>query len=195
LKFMLEGYWVYLTDYVIRTVIFSFVLMSLERQNLWKKTFSVKMAILGGGLLTVLNIIYRIVHGQPWESFFDHYFFHPIGYPKIENNILLAFDLSIGLLLVALSEEAVYRVLFSKWAEHRKWSTVQLYAYSSFWFALLHLPQGLTSTVNAAVYGLAFMFFYRKTGSYLFVVICHYFVNLWVFGSWYYWYADLIPTP
>lgn len=95
-------------------------------------------------------------------------------YPRLPPSGLLTFDLTVGIALVALSEEAIFRYLFTQsWAE-RRGSTEALYVFSSLAFGLIHLPRGIAVVVTAGVIGLLYMWLYRRTQSLWPPMIAHY---------------------
>ena len=183
LKFYVEGQELYVIDYGLRVLVILLFLKTMRWHIVLQGSISFKMVLYGFVAFTACVLFSDYVDTLSWERSFDTYFFQTVSFPVIADKALLLFDLSIGLLLVGLSEEAVYRVLFVKEAEERGWGNVQLYVYSIFWFAILHLPQGLTNVVIAAVFGYFLMWFYLRTRSFLFVSVAHLLVNMWFFGS------------
>lgn len=192
-KFLLEGPSVYFVDYALRISILLVFFLTFRTKPLLEGHIISKNIFYGVVLFSFCITVDQLFYGTPWEAHFDVLLFKPLKYPKIDNDFLLAFDLSVGLILVGLSEEGVFRVLFSKLAIDGNWSVRKLYGWSSFWFAVIHLPQGLTHTVSAGIFGLLFMYFYRRTGSFLYVAIAHTMIDIWFFGSWYYWYGNMAP--
>jgi len=183
LKFYVEGQELYVIDYGLRVLIILLFLKTMGWRIVLQGNISFKMVLCGLVVFMACVLLSDYVDTLSWEKSFDTYFFQTVSFPTIANKPLLLFDLSIGLLLVGLSEEAVYRVLFVKTADERGWDNVQLYVYSIFWFAILHLPQGLTNVVIAAVFGYFLMWFYLKTHSFLFVSVAHLLINMWFFSS------------
>jgi membrane protease YdiL (CAAX protease family) len=184
-KFWLSEPYVYYADYVLRVFLIWLLASVWVRSDFaWKVRLNDFIVV--GAICLIYMYVYEIFDGLPIEAQFDQALFQPVGYPKIENIYLRLFDLMIGLFLVAISEEGVFRLLFSKLATVRQWSRTRLYLISSVWFAFIHLPQGLTSVLSGFFWGLLFMYFYRRTQSFLFVVFVHFLINLWYFGSWYF---------
>jgi len=103
-------------------------------------------------------------------------------YPKIENRFLFAFDLTVGLVLVAASEELIYRKIASDILVKVTKSRLFLYVSTALIFAAAHIPQGLDSTTNAFFAGVILLFVYRKSGTLWVPVIIHYLANLYFFG-------------
>ena len=86
-------------------------------------------------------------------------------------------------MLVAFSEEAIFRALFA-WVWSKKgWGVPSLYAASTLVFALLHAPQGLVSVLDAALFGVMAMWLYRRSGSLWPPIVVHYLVDLVAFSK------------
>ncbi len=90
-------------------------------------------------------------------------------------------DLTFGLLLVALSEELVFRrLLISVFQSHR---ALHVIALSAFIFALIHLTSGISDVINAFVIGILLGIAFWKTRRISICVVAHYLVDLKVFGG------------
>ena len=102
-------------------------------------------------------------------------------YPLLKAGLLKSIDLTFGVVLVAVTEELVYRKLalrvISQWSRN-PWV---IYLASSLIFASLHIPQGLDSVAIAFVAGLFLMHAYRSRGTLLVPIAAHYFVDLYIF--------------
>ncbi len=179
-KFLFDGYTLYILDYLFRVLCLTVVLWYCSLIDLaappsrWARTL-ILTAIVFYVDLTIYQV-YRYFD-VPDPLFYNHLF------PRLEEGSFLYFDLTVGLVLVALSEEIVFRYLFAKLWQHRDWSTATLYIASSIAFGLLHLPQGLALVAFAMVTGFMFMFFYRFSRSLWPVVIVHYLINFVLFSS------------
>jgi len=179
-KFLFEGHAVYILGYMFRAICLTVIFWSCSFRALaappsrWVGTLVITTIVFYAEL--TLFQAYRYFQ-VPDPLFYNHLF------PRLENTSFLYFDLTVGLALVALSEEIVFRYLFSKLWQNRGWSTVTLYITSSIAFGLLHLPQGLALVIFAAITGFIFMSLYRFTGSLWPVVTVHYLFNLLVFSN------------
>ncbi len=179
-KFLFDDYTVYILDYLFRAICLTVIFWNCSLIDLaappsrWIRTL-VLTAIVFYVDLTIFQA-YRYFQ-VPEPLFYNHLF------PRLENALFLYFDLTVGLALVALSEEIVFRYLFAKLGKHRGWSTATLYITSSIAFGLLHLPQGLALVTFASITGFIFMFLYRFTDSLWPVVTVHYLFNLLVFSK------------
>ncbi len=179
-KFLFDDYTVYILDYLFRVICLTVVFWNCSLTALaappprWARSL-VLTAIVFYVELTLFQA-YRYIQ-VPDPLFYNHLF------PRLEEASFLYFDLTVGLALVALSEEIVFRYLFAKLWQHRGWSRATLYITSSIAFGLLHLPQGLALVAFASVTGFMFMFLFRFTGSLWPVVVVHYIFNLLVFSN------------
>lgn len=120
--------------------------------------------------------------GQAQRAAFDTALFPEVSFPPLENEAWQAVDLTFGLVLVAVSEELVFRRLWTDWWEARGGGTAGLYIGSSLVFGLLHLPQGLADTAIACVWGVLLMALYRRNRSLALVILVHFIVDLWYFS-------------
>ncbi|MDV7341736.1 CPBP family intramembrane glutamic endopeptidase [Terasakiella sp. A23] len=186
MKFFLDGSQVYLADYLLRAFLIGFFVLTFGMNGLFKGQSRLKDVFWASGIIIVLLVLEKIVTQTEAAENFDSLLFDPVGFPKIENDLLLKFDLTLGLILVSLSEESIFRVAFVKIAEVKNWPVTKLYVLSTLLFAFMHFPQGLVGTVTAAVFGLVLMYFYRRTQSFLFVVVAHTLVNVWFFAPSYF---------
>ena len=104
------------------------------------------------------------------------------SFPRIDDPYLKAFDLTIGLLLVALSEELVYRKLMLDVLAKWQFRLASIYIVSSLLFAALHVYQSAGTTAGAFAAGLILMYVYRKSGTLWVPIAAHYVANLYFFG-------------
>lgn len=103
------------------------------------------------------------------------------SYPAIDSTPLFVLDITFGLALVALTEEAVFRAGFLIIGRARNWSPLAVLLISSAVFALVHWSLGVGNVIAAFVTGIAFMVATMRTGSLLPAVAAHYLVNLVLF--------------
>lgn len=108
--------------------------------------------------------------GSGWELFR----WHPIG-----NMYLWFFDLTVGLMLVAVVEELVSRRLAFAVLPGPMWVR---WIVSSLLFGLMHWSMGYGHMVETVLIGLAFGAAYWWTGSLKLVIMAHYAVNFLIFG-------------
>ncbi|MBF0246696.1 MAG: CPBP family intramembrane metalloprotease [Alphaproteobacteria bacterium] len=110
------------------------------------------------------------------------------GFEDIESDTFFVFDLTVGLVLVAVSEELVFRYQFMRAFPHDR---VAQYGLSTALFAAIHAPQGVTGLVATGLIGLLLMALYRATRTLAAPIAAHYFVNLILFAGW----LDVLSNP
>jgi len=104
------------------------------------------------------------------------------SYPKIEPPSLFYFDISMGLLLVAISEELLCRVvLFNVLNRHIK-SHLLIIVISAAIFGLMHWSKGVGNMASTTLLGIFFMWGYIKSQSLKTVVAAHFAIDFMVFG-------------
>lgn len=103
------------------------------------------------------------------------------GFPRLPWGGLRVFDLTVGLVLVAVTEEVVFRGVFAQVWAARRYSVLSLYLVSSLAFALLHLWQGTLPLLQAFGASLLLMLVYRRCGALWPPILVHYLFNLFVF--------------
>jgi len=183
-KFTFDGTDVYLADYAQRLVILALGFQALRAgftppwprgpERVWTLAALGTLAIMMADMFT---------QGLAWREAFDNLLFAGVSFPDPPGPAWARVDLTFGLLLVAASEELVFRKLWADWWAGRRGRTDgMLYLGSTLAFACLHLPQGLADTAIAGLWGLLLMAVYRKSGSLPLVVMIHYLVDLWYFA-------------
>lgn len=95
---------------------------------------------------------------------------------------LYFFDLSIGLALVALHEEVVFRQVANHALSRFLASDLAVTLVSAAIFAAYHWWTGIGNMLMALLFGLIAMPCYRRCGSLWPVGIAHYFLDLWAFA-------------
>ena len=182
-KFLADGTDVYLIDYAQRALIVALGWGALTdgfRRPLPPITDRVWLWALGGAA--------AIIAADTWtgslalRAAFDTALYPEVGFPPLENEVWQAVDLTFGLVLVAVSEELVFRRLWTDWWHARGGGVTGLYVGSSLVFGLLHLPQGLADTAIAVVWGLLLMALYRRSRCLALVILVHFLVDLWYFA-------------
>ena len=102
--------------------------------------------------------------------------------PKIKNLLVNIFDLTIGLALVAASEEIVFRgYCFS--ALQGRWPPWAIVVISAILFGMIHWSQGLHAIVATALWGVLPMVAMQKTRSVLPAMVAHYVTDLVSLGG------------
>lgn len=106
----------------------------------------------------------------PWAALFD--------YPAIEDPVLRATDLTLGLFLTALSEEFLFRGVLGVVGARYVANRILLSILAALAFALIHWAQGAFDLAFTFAAGLILMALYWRTGSTIPGIVVHYVVNL-----------------
>jgi uncharacterized protein len=102
------------------------------------------------------------------------------SYPR-PNGWLRAFDLVLGLALVAFNEEIIFRRCAGDALQHRLHNGWLLVLSSSLLFGCYHWWTGLGHVIGNTIVGVLFMLFYRRSGALWPVVLAHYLTDLYFF--------------
>jgi len=143
----------------------------LTWRNTWLTGFAAAVILIS---FPIIDIVIHLIDSSGiwrWRSF-----------PRIDDPYLKAFDLTIGLALVALSEELVYRKLMVDVLARWQFRPASIYIISSLLFAALHVYQSAGSTTGAFVAGLILMYVYQKSSTLWVPIAAHYVANLYFFG-------------
>ena len=127
----------FLFDYLIRTLslVFIFSVFGIQRiRNLFLKPDS--NDVLWLVLLVLVGFINDFVLFEPLNDLFKPNLL--FAYPAYPNLNWRIFDLSIGLLLVALSEELIFRFYLLEWLEEKSLGLCSSAVISSIIFAGIH---------------------------------------------------------
>ena len=132
-----------------------------------------------------------IVVGTAVVVAFDKFVGDPVGaryaefqlfrFPKIESELVRWADLTVGLFLVAISEELVFRPLFAKVLQSFALSRGVIIWISALAFSAIHWSGGLGTLATALVAGILFMEVYLRIGSVLPLIAAHFLVNFILF--------------
>jgi len=101
---------------------------------------------------------------------------------KIDNPTLHFLDLSIGLFLVALSEELVFRKFALSWLRSAGYIHWQICIISAFFFAAIHWGNGLGRMSLTFLLGLCYMAVYLKLGRLWPLIVAHWITNVIAFS-------------
>ena len=142
------------------------------------------------GIFTSILIFIGLLAAE----FYLHAFVYPVlrahfnyfelwRFPSIPNPLVRNFDLTFGLLLVAVSEESVFRGLLFALFERWRLKPLAIIVLSSAAFALIHLTSGTASTLNAFLYGLLYGAAYWRTRRLAVCIASHYLLDLYIFAQ------------
>ena len=102
-------------------------------------------------------------------------------YPTV-SGFLRLFDILFGLALVAYSEEVVFRRIFGQLLENRVRSPGALVVATALLFGAYHWWTGIANILNAVIFGILAMLFYRRAQALWPVVLTHYLDDVIRFG-------------
>lgn len=176
-KFLLSAEALYITDYAVRVVVIGMFLAfggltlpSPEPQasTRWRRWGVV--AAVGVGVAVLVPVDQYL-----WNTDLDAPWIIP-QFPAHPSAMWRVFDLTLGLALVAVSEELAFRRIFFGLWRQVGWPALTLI--SSVAFALLHAPQGVVPVILAGVIGALLMVAYRMSGTVWVPIALHYVFNL-----------------
>ncbi|MBW1803282.1 MAG: CPBP family intramembrane metalloprotease [Deltaproteobacteria bacterium] len=102
----------------------------------------------------------------------------PLGIvPEIEGRPWLWIDLTVGLLLVAIIEELVFRGYVYRFLLRYIPNTLMIVVISALGFGLIHWSRGLIGVLSASAAGAVFMALYIRTRSLPPIILAHFAVN------------------
>lgn len=169
-----DTYGMYIVDYALRAVLLLFLWTA--RDSLPPNPKGTSSVVLFGALFIALLAFNQLCEpisarlGSGWLLF---------KWQVIENQVLNIFDLTVGLAMVAISEEIVSRRLALAVLPGPIWFRVIA---SSSLFGLAHWGEGYGQIVETGIIGLALAVAYVWTGSLGLVVAAHYAIDFMSFG-------------
>jgi membrane protease YdiL (CAAX protease family) len=99
------------------------------------------------------------------------------GMPEIRSNAWDRFDLSVGLFLVGVLEELIFRAYACTVIRRYTASSAAIVAISAVAFGLIHWSLGLQTVLITALIGAVFMIIYLRTRSAPALMLAHFAVN------------------
>ena len=108
-------------------------------------------------------------------------YLHLSSMPRITNANVRAADLVLGLLLVAVSEELVFRRLIFSIFRSKGFVTVTFL--SALIFALIHLTSGIADVINAFAHGVLLGSAFWITRRVSICIVSHYLLDLKIFSA------------
>jgi len=105
------------------------------------------------------------------------------GMPPITNPLIAQIDLYLGLALVAIVEELIFRGLYCAILARYISSGIVVLMISAVAFGLIHWSLGLSAIVHTAIIGAVFMICIWRTGSVFPTIVAHFFVNYVAFSG------------
>jgi len=99
------------------------------------------------------------------------------GMPNILDPVWNWVDLTIGLLMVGICEELVFRGFLNTLISRYTKNSVAIVLFSSIAFGLIHWGLGLHAVIITSAIGAVFMIAYLKTRSVLAIIMAHFMIN------------------
>lgn len=180
-----------LIDYVYRIVILALIFQSAEMRRQILTSFSNERScalasVRDFGWLFILYILIVVITASlrmtgratgafDWAPPLFAYS-HAVPMP------LALFDLTIGLMLVAITEELFFRKILLDRLRARGWMWAPAILLSATLFAFIHWGAGGASVANAAVFGLVWGAFYWRRGRIGALIVWHYLANLHLYS-------------
>jgi len=103
------------------------------------------------------------------------------SFPGYPNLFWRLFDLTFGLVLVAISEEVIFRKLLIDWLMKFPLNKTVVMLIAALIFSVIHWSSGIVSIITSFFWSLFPIFYYRETKNLTPCVLGHYFTNLMVF--------------
>lgn len=179
------GQEIYLADYLTRILVLLAILV-------WPQARSVIEARPRPATMTtwlaVPIVLGLIVFGEPVAEWIDNGIDRWAGigelfrFGRIADPVLYWLDLTLGLFLVALSEELVFRKAARRFCHDRGWGPVVTVLASALLFGLIHRGGGAGQVVAAAVTGVVYMAFYLRMNRLWPLVLAHWGHNFLAYG-------------
>ena len=135
----------------------------------WTTMIAVFLVVAAAGTLVDQNG-YRLIAELPGYPALG-------GMPAISSAAWNWIDLTVGLALVAVVEELVFRGVMLEVLRRYTTSTVLIVVVSSLLFGLIHWSGGLHAVVVTSIIGAVFMVGYLAGGSLLPVMLAHFVIN------------------
>lgn len=171
-------------DYLSRIISLAlFLILGMRFNDFWRQTKNFGET----AIWTILIVIFGFIANEIVESTFTN-FFHLtpfFKFPRYPNRLWLMIDLSFGLLLVAISEEIIFRGVVISWLKKHIKNHYQLVLISSSFFASIHWGGGLKQVVHTFFWALLPSHYYIKTRRLLPCVVAHFITNFLMFSGYY----------
>jgi len=168
-------------DYVTRITAIAVIIVVIRRNVSSPSEFGLKwigmrQLFIWSLVLTVTGILIDQVVWRYFKTILPDT--QMMSFPQTRNKILNAFDLSVGVALVSISEELVFRGYFFSVARNYLQSTTAIVLLSLPLFGLIHWSVGCHATVTTALWGVLPMVMVARTGSIYPAIIAHFLTDV-----------------
>jgi len=182
-----SGYGVYLSDYATRILVLAVMLFWVQARSV----ISARPRPMGISIWPLIAIVMAlIVIGEPVFDRIDNGVDEWTGIGKlfrfssIDGPFLYWLDLSLGLFLVALTEELVFRKAARRWFHDIGAGPIITIIASALIFGLMHWGGGAGQVVAATGAGAVYMALYLKMNHLWPLVLAHWGHNFLAFGPY-----------
>jgi len=176
----------FLVDYIFRIIVIGVLILMIKKERLkiedlgfirikidklviWIISLSILSILLNN---TLWRILYKILP-KTQQMFF----------PSYDNNLIKVFDLSIGIMLVAFTEEIVFRSCYLLILKDKIKSNILIIIISCIVFGMIHWSLGLHAIVAAAIWGIMPMVSLIATNSIWPAIVAHYLTDFVAFSG------------
>jgi len=174
---------VYVIDHAVRIAVLAMMMLwplsrkiALEVEPARPRTGLAIFAIVMIGVADLLSGRFIEVPLTSWAEWTVLFQFH-----SLQNPTLYWLDLTIGLILVALSEELICRKFAYSWLKSAGRPGWKIVLISSVLFALSHWSKGIGNISTAILFGLLAMIVYLKMKRIWPLILAHWIVNFIAF--------------
>jgi uncharacterized protein len=108
---------------------------------------------------------------------------HFFNYPKYDNSYSKIIDLTFGLIIVALTEELIFRGYCYSYLTEKGYSYIKIVVISSIIFGLIHWSVGITAIITTGLWGIFTIVSVKKTDSIYPALLAHYLLDLISFSE------------
>lgn len=182
------GDWIYPIDWAERVLI----ILILIAYAYWRGEFILtrprqvpiptQVLYWGAGILLCLGIYAASSKlSDVWEAGTWHQF------PAYANDFMYWTDVTLGIALVAISEELAFRWLPGLLAQRHGWSWTKLHWISALGFMLIHIPQGMNTMLFSVVFSIFLMMAYKRYGTLLAPIFIHFAYDALAFAGTFHW--------
>ncbi len=170
-----------LADYAGRIAAIAVILILPAGRWCLRQRDDLKVGTLEAGLWIVgIALLFRLA---PIDSTLFSWFPQaPLGAYPAPRGLLYAFDITLGLALVALHEELVFRKLGAQVFAAFGWGAWPTILATGLLFGFYHWWRAPAGMIAAGLYGVVAMVCYRRTGSLWPVGFAHYLVDYFAFA-------------
>ena len=180
-----EVTWITL-DYSLKLIPLTFLLYMIKAGNLSLKDLGItglppKRFIFWTFFITILGLCFDEPGFSIWSEIFPSIKLGSI--PIGQDSPYYMLDMSVGLALVAVAEEVIFRGLAFTALKEKGYSPSAVFIISGLAFGLIHWSAGPVAIITTAITGSGLMVCMWKTRSILPTIVAHYIINYLSFSG------------